>query len=76
MRPLPDVTRTASWQARLSRTLWLLAGPDAPERNIVLSADTRAFSRYNDQGIWNWNVHNGDWIYQVQCPAFGLSSTM
>jgi len=20
---------------------------------------------YNDEGIWNWNVHDGDWIYQV-----------
>jgi hypothetical protein len=19
---------------------------------------------YNDTGIWNWNVHDGDWIYQ------------
>ena len=18
---------------------------------------------YNDQGIWNWNTHDGDWIY-------------
>ena len=21
--------------------------------------------RYNVDGIWGWNVHDGDWIYQV-----------
>ena len=25
-----------------------------------------SLSSYNDEGIWNWNTHDGDWIYQVR----------
>ena len=21
---------------------------------------------YNDEGIWNWNEHGSDWIYEVR----------
>ena len=35
----------------------------------MVTADERVHDvcRYNVDGIWGWNVHDGDWIYQVYC---------
>ena len=28
---------------------------------------------YNEAGIWSWNIHDGDWIYQVVQHLWGNS---
>ena len=45
------------------RHFCLLATPHALFSPISHPLSVHTHS-YNDQGIWNWNVHDGDWIYQ------------
>jgi len=49
---------------------------DSPHcRKITLTSVPVLHCSYNDEGIWAWNKHGSDWIYQVRSrPAFFLLS--